>query len=214
MGISVDPTQPFPTHPTEEFLEEYVFRRLPEALADQVEEHLLICPNCQDVVWETDRFVSALKVAARQPVATIAQVRLAWWNILDALSRHTRSTMILAPVVALAFLTFLTVRRQAQEPSPPVTVSLSSLRGRDPLAAAPAGHPLQLNIETPDLSSGKDYRVEVVDAAGGPVWSGAVTETDGKLVAPVAKQLGKGVYWIRLYGTNAELLREFGMSVN
>jgi hypothetical protein len=53
----------------------------------------------------------------------------------------------------------------------------------------------------------------VVDSSGGPVWKGAVTETDGKRIATMSKPLGKGVYWVRLYGANSEFLREFGMSV-
>jgi hypothetical protein len=52
----------------------------------------------------------------------------------------------------------------------------------------------------------------VVDAAGYPVWNGGVTGRDGKLVATIPKPLASGVYWVRLYGTDSDLLREFGIS--
>jgi anti-sigma factor RsiW len=209
MGISVDPTKNFPSHPSEEILEEYVFHRLPEPLTAQIEEHLLICPDCQDAVAETDRFVSALKAAA----PALGQVRPGWRKVLEALPRVSISKTSLVPVVALLVLAVLAVRRQAQAPpTEPVAVSLSSLRGSGALSPAPAGKPLELRIEAPDLIAGNQYRVEVVDSAGSFVWKGAVTQRDGKLAVSMPKVLGNGVYWVRLYGADSELLREFGLS--
>jgi hypothetical protein len=54
--------------------------------------------------------------------------------------------------------------------------------------------------------------LELVDAAGSLVWKGTVSIVDGKLVAIMPQPLGNGVYWIRLYGQHAELLREFGLA--
>jgi hypothetical protein len=39
-----------------------------------------------------------------------------------------------------------------------------------------------------------------------------VSDIDGKLVATMSKPLGSGVYWVRLYGKDSQLLREFGLS--
>jgi hypothetical protein len=204
MGIVLDPTKCFASHPSEEFLEEYVFHRLPEVLTTQVEEHLLICHSCQDAVGETDGFVFDLKAADRDPDLVYH---------LRPRAKQPGWSWGLGPVLALAVLTLVMVlQKQVQEPFAPVAVSLSSLRGLDPLTSAPAGKPLQLNMNAPDLTSGKQYRVEVVDATGYTVWKGAATETDGKLVATMSKPLGRGVYWVRLYGADSELLREFGIS--
>ena len=215
MGIPVDSTKSVPLHPSEEILEEYAFGRLSEALSAQVEEHLLICHTCQDTVAETDRFASELKAATRLPdpsAPAVAPVPSGWRNALDSLPRlGSRSS--LAPLLVLGILALLMIRPSFQQPPTPVSVSLSSLRGFDPLSRAPAGKPLQLRIEAPDLGAGKEYRVELVDADGGQVWKGAVMETDGKLVAAMSKPLGTGVYWVRLYGAHSELLREFGLSV-
>ena len=219
MGILLDLAKCLPSHPNEEILEEYAFRRLPEALAAPVEEHLLICEHCQDQVVETEWFVSAMKAAGRQPDLAASPARA-----VDQVGRDRRNVKLfrlagsrtsLASVLGLALVMFLAVRKSPPEPPAPVT--LSSMRGLNSLAAAPAGKPLQLVIESPDLGqelvSANNYRLELVDAAGSPVWQGAVTATQSKLVAPMSKPLGRGVYWVRLYGADSQLLREFGLSV-
>jgi hypothetical protein len=208
MGILVDPTKYFPSHPSEDILEEYVFHRLPEGLTEPLEEHLLVCPRCQDVIAETDEFVTALKVGANQMAPQPASWLAQWMSVLPGLAHR----MSLAPILVLVILALVAVWKQPQETSTPVDVSLSSLRGLSPLAPAPAGKPLRLNIELPDLVSAGKYRIEVADAAGSPVWKGAVSEVDAKLTATMSKPLRKGVYWVRLYGSDSVLLREFGLA--
>ena len=206
-GNSVDLTKSFPPHPSEDILEEYVLDRLPEALTAQVEEHLLICHACQDAVEQADTFVSAMKIAERHPIPAAGLLGSHWRRAAPAAS--------VAAVLAVAIVAALVVRKPTPaSPSTPIKVSLSSLRGFSALAPAPAGKPLQLGIDAPDLAPGKQYRVEVVDTVGREVWQGAVMEADSKLVATMTKPLSAGVYWVRLYGGNSELLREFGMSVN
>jgi hypothetical protein len=218
MGIVLDPTKCSPSHPSEEILEEYLFHRLPEALIPQVEEYLLVCHSCQDALEEADQFASDLKAAAEHPdleqypAPAHGPAGSGRGNVLYAIPRLAASASM-ATILVLAMVVFLVVRRPSPEPSAPEAVFLSSLRGLDPLSPAPAGKPLQLHLEAPDLATGKQYRVEVVDAAGRPVWKGPVTATGNKIVANLPKQLETGVYWVRLYGADTELLREFGMSV-
>jgi hypothetical protein len=198
MGIVLDPTKCFVTHPNEEVLEEYALYRLPEAFLAQVEEHLLLCESCQNTVAGTDAFVAALKVAANQPTP--------WKGFLPSLPNRTQ----LAPM-ALVILALVAIWPHPPERSAPVPVSLSSLRGSSVLASAPTGKPLRLSIDQPDLVPTGAYRLEVVDAAGIPIWKGRVSDIDGKFMVTLSQPLKKGVYWIRLYGVNSELLREFGM---
>ena len=202
MGIVLDPTKCFAAHPNEEILEEYVFHRLPDALTAQVEEHLLLCESCRSTVAGTDSFVAAMKIAAKQP----AHCR----GFLPSLANRTQ----LASLGALVVLALVAIWPHAPEPSAPVPVSLSSLRGSSPLAPAPIGKPLRLSIDQPDLVPTEEYRIQVVDAAGAMFWKGPVSDIDGKLVTTLSQPLGKGVYWVRLYGANSELLREFGMSAH
>jgi hypothetical protein len=204
MGIVLDPTKCLLTHPNEEILEEYALHGLPEALTAQVEEHLLLCESCQNAVAGTDSFVAAMKIAVNRPAL--------WRSVFPSLGNRTQ----LVPMAALVILGLVAIWPHRPEPSAPVSVSLSSLRGSSALAPAPAGKSLRLSIDLsidqPDLAPAGAYRIEMVDAAGRPIWKGPVSDVEGKLVATLRTPLAKGVYWVRLYGANSELVREFGIS--
>ncbi len=51
-------------HISEEDLESYSMNRLPEERMAAVEEHLLVCPECQDRLEETDSYIRAIRSAA------------------------------------------------------------------------------------------------------------------------------------------------------
>ena len=80
-------------HIAEDALELYVMGRLSEPETEPVEEHLLVCHHCQDLLEETEEFVKAIRVAARElenePEAQ-PQVQLrsepkaeSWWSRLS-----------------------------------------------------------------------------------------------------------------------------------
>ena len=190
----------FHPHPSQELLEEYVFHRLSEARVAQIEEHILICEVCQENVRELDMFVSTLKAAASPPAAS----QLRHFSIV--------SRMGVASAVALLFLALVVFRTRPMDSPTPAEVNLSSIRGVD-RSGVPAGRPLQLHIEAPDLLSGKAYRVAVVDAAGGSVWTGKATVDGARISAEIPERLISGVYWVRLYDAEDRQIREFGMSV-
>jgi putative nucleotidyltransferase with HDIG domain len=50
-------------HPSEDTLEEYCFNRLPEDEASWLEEHILVCEQCQDRLEEVEVFLSMVKHA-------------------------------------------------------------------------------------------------------------------------------------------------------
>ena len=204
MGLPLESNRRIPTHPTEDILEAYALHRLPESLLAPLEEHLLACESCRDALAEMDEFVTAMKFAASQPVPWMES----WPAALRDMAHRTR----LAPIVALVILAVVVIWKNPQESFTPVAVNLSSLRGFSVLAPATAGKPLLLSIDLPDLVPAGEYRAEVVDAAGRPLWSGTVSAVDGKLTAGMSTPLRNGVYWVRLYGANSELLREFGLS--
>lgn len=200
MGIVLHPMTWSLPHPAEDILESYVLHHLPDALVAPVEEHLLICHRCQDAVVALDQFVACMRFAVRPPVPPVANPVLSGFRSM-------------APIAALVLSVLVVVWKYPQQASvSAVTVTLSSLRAANPLSPAPAGKPLNLSIEAPDLVSGKGYRIEVVDAAGRIAWKGLMTESAGKLIATIPRPLGDGVYWVRLYGANSALLREFGLS--
>jgi hypothetical protein len=108
------------------------------------------------------------------------------------------------------------------EKEAPESVQLLALRGAASVTnRAHARRLLDLNIDltgiTPDLSQrsaggteATRYRVEVVNAAGEPVWNGEATGSSGSLSVHLVKGLRPGQYWVRLYSRGA-LLREFGL---
>ena len=55
-------------HPTEELLEEYCFRRVPEPALSVLEEHLLVCEACQAEVAGLDAYIAQLKSALESGV--------------------------------------------------------------------------------------------------------------------------------------------------
>jgi hypothetical protein len=196
----VDLTKRLPFHPSKELLEEYLFRRLPEERVALVEEHLLICEHCQSAFLEIEAFVSGMKAAAARPAP----------RQFFHVSKSTGLGM--AATAVLLLLAFVVFRTQPFKVSTPAAVMLSSNRGFQLLAEAPSGKPLQLNIETPGLTLGQQYALELVNSAGRSIWKGSATYGDGKLAVQVPKLVVSGVYWVRLYDAEGRQLREFGMS--
>jgi hypothetical protein len=97
---------------------------------------------------------------------------------------------------------------------PVATIELAALRGgATPLAQARAGSELDLKIDLTGLPLPASYRIEIVDAAGRPQWTGTATVRESTLVTRVTRHLASGVYWVRLFSESAELLREFGLKL-
>jgi hypothetical protein len=193
-------------HPDADTLEEYAFGRLPEALSDNLEEHLLLCHRCQSALAEVDEYILLMKYATAQLAPNWRGSRLeSGW----AGSRWLRVGM--GATVAMAVLAALALWPPRGSP---VTnsVPLVALRGGDLAAIAHApGGPLDLMIDVSDLPEVKRFRLEVVNAAGRRHWEANATPADGRLTVHVQKALERGTYWVRLSAAEGELLREFGL---
>jgi hypothetical protein len=70
-----------------------------------------------------------------------------------------------------------------------------------------------LEISQSDIPSAASYSLEVVTTSGDSAWKGIPETVTGKLVGHIPHGLGKGFYWVRLFGPNASLIREFGLQV-
>jgi hypothetical protein len=70
---------------------------------------------------------------------------------------------------------------------------------------------LQLDVAT--LAAQASYRLEVVDATGRAVWNGQASLHNSKLTVSTAR-LATGYYFIRVYGADGVLLREYGLEVS
>lgn len=204
-------------HPSDQALEQYALGRLPEDELASLEEHLLICPGCQDRLAETDAFIRATRQAAHNFMMLppsrwqLIRARLERWMENPAPLWAAAAAAVLAVVFLAPRLLWAPAGNQL-----PVTVILQSVRGPELVGAAqaPAARPLRLRWDTSGLDSASCCRLELVDASGRPVVRHQV-----RLAAEPAEwrlaPLAPGRYWLRLYALapGAELLREFGLQV-
>lgn len=194
-------------HATEEILEEYSFGRICEPQLGWLEEHLLICPQCQLALDDIEEY----KVLIKAGLASFENDRRAAAVALDsptgpgspnrwtsglrrALSLHFAWPGMLASknLLAAACLVALggaIVAWRMQSPvamAPTVSVKLIALRGGEDIARAPSGRQM---------------------------WGGSVRSVDQNLSIRVDRPLRAGAYWVRLYSSAGPLLREFGLNV-
>lgn len=54
------------THPTDDTIEDYALGRLSENESAQFEEHILMCPQCQDALRLKDAFLADLRSALKR----------------------------------------------------------------------------------------------------------------------------------------------------
>ena len=196
----------FDAHISESSLELYSMGRLPGDELENLEEHLLVCPACQDRLTETDRFVRVMREATRRVEAAPASARPLW---------NPRMAWGLALAGAIALLVavpqFRTVDRSPQE------VALNAMRGAEEagVPAVSSDRPLTLRIDVTELPVVPAYKLEIVDAKGATVWQGRAESKGRNIVQPIGRTLSAGQYWVRLYrdGPASDLLREFSMLV-
>ncbi len=200
----------FGVHASEESLERYSMGTLGQAETATLEEHLLVCSQCQDRLTETDAFIRATRQAARKLQSRRSPARGKY------LPRALLPKPIWAAVAAFSLVFAAagvwTLRRQHQ--APPVAVALETFRGGLPGAQAPAGRPLLLRVDLTGLPESAAYDLEVVNAQGRSLRRVAIRRTAAPAQAEVAG-LERGQYWVRLHGPppQRELLREFGLRV-
>jgi hypothetical protein len=120
-------------------------------------------------------------------------------------------SMALAALVLLVGLGVARYRRPRNQ-LPVAFVELASFRG-NATASAPTNRPLDLQISEPDISPAATYSLEIVTLAGDSAWKGIPEMSRGKLVGHVQKGLDTGPYWVRLFGADGTLIREFGLQV-
>ena len=211
-------------HATEEVLEEYTFGRICEPQLGWLEEHLLICPECQSALDEIDEY----RIFMKAGLASLESERQAAADRLNARAsspgppaRFFPLAWIRLPVtrVLLAAAVLLVLagsfwRMQAPVMGPVATVKLIALRGGEGFVArAPSGRPLDLVFGRNNLAEDLAYQAEIVNSSGRRLWSGRVRIGEQDLSMRVDQPLEAGAYWVRLSSSGGQLLREFGLNV-
>ncbi len=194
-------------HLEEQDLEKYSMGKLPETLLPAFEEHLLACIPCQDRLLEMEAFVNAVRSVSPTLRAAPRPGWRRWFT-------WPRPAWIGAIAVSTVALTVGLVRLPSRPGlSTPTAVFLRSTRGVEglALASAPAGQPVSLNIDLTELPVLPSYRLEIVDAAGKPVWKTTTVPQNGRIEQLVTTVLSAGRHYLRLYSPEGALLREFGL---
>ena len=189
-------------HMEEEEIERYSMGVLSAEEVARAEEHLLVCETCQALVEKEDTFTRAIRKAGarwdREEKTSVAP----FWR---------RPVPMLALAAAVLLLVFAGIRFVPAGASP-IAVALEAARGDNNLATAPAGKPLILRLNASTLQPAPTHRVEVVDRSGAEIWEGTANLREARLAVPVPGMTA-GVYFVRVYSGDGELLREYGLEV-
>jgi hypothetical protein len=204
-----------PDHPTEDELERYILNRSREEELEGVETHILACESCvtrlEDLEFEISATKLALRDFQREQLAKTALPRETSWKTWFTVPKLSLTGAVAAAALGLVVApAFLTHR------APVAQVHLSAFRGEETFTV-PAGHQLDIHLNTADLAEGP-VLVAVVDIPGREVWKGKATIHDEQaevIVSPISE---RGAHFLRLYAPNqaspdSDLLREFAFQV-
>jgi hypothetical protein len=187
-------------HGTEEQLEAYALGQLSDSEEQVLEEHLLVCATCRTAADQNLIFDLGMREALAQ--AGPARDWLAW--LRPVFAPRFAMAGALAALVVVAGLYFATADHTHY--ASVAALQLAAIRGATPSVEPARELDLTLNSFP---TSGGSFKVEVVDANGGKIWSGA---TSSPSVA-VHEKFRTGSYFVRLYNSNGDLLHEYGFSV-
>jgi len=193
-------SKPSLSHLPDETLELYSMGRLSETETEKVEEHLLFCTSCQDLLTQTEDFMRVARIATGE-LAAEPQTE-PWWRRIFAVPMPA-----LAAVACAMLAIFVLIPRHPGT----AVVDLRAMRGPEAPAQAPSNATLTLRLSLKGLEAADPLRAKVADSAGKIVAESA-TERSGDLAVGHTGKLAPGSYWVRLY-SGEELLREYGLTV-
>lgn len=207
-------------HAQGEDLERYSIGSLSGPEGEALEEHLLICPACQDQLAEIDAYVRTVRVAASRLRSETPLSRLRTRSGFRGFFWQPGLAYGGIAAVCLMLAVWISLSRQSPTSSgfPPVAVLLQAVRGPGGAidARAPVGQPLILRADLSGLQPQALWELEVVDARGARVHRSAGAVSEGKLEVRLTTGLAAGQYWVRLYapGSGSRPLREYALRVN
>jgi hypothetical protein len=103
--------------------------------------------------------------------------------------------------------------REGPAMGPVAVVQLEAIRA-NAFPEAPAGRPLQFDLELTGLAPSPSFRAEITNENGQSLFTQTVTPAGPAARLELAEGLRAGRYWLRLYGReDKEPVREFGFTV-
>lgn len=208
-------------HPAPEKLSAYQANELPAEESDRIQEHLVQCAFCTDLLLDLERFLEPEEEGAREGVADLG-AEAGWRKVraevgwreepaaaeMSRLKRRLRVFQRLAAVflVGIAGLSIYVVllRQEIKTAETPVSASLINQIGSrsveeetDTLEASPGDSIVFILYALPELSG--DLQVEIHGEDGKTVWSRSGLMKRGEYLAfrVSPKVLEPGLYEIR-----------------
>ena len=197
-------------HASDEALELYATHSLAEPALAEIEEHLLVCSQCQLQLEEIDGFVRAMRGAARQLDQEDESRRRNWARISRALTFRRFGWAMAVTALVLGAVALRISTKRVQEP---FALLLETSRGSG-IQHAPAGRRLELSLDTQGLPPLSAYVLEVVDESKHIQHESQVTADHSVARASLPAGLRRGTHFVRLYSPTRELLREYGLQID
>ena len=211
-------------------LEDYSLNHLAEPELEVVEEHILICPTCQDKLQEVDDFVRAFRMAhqrlaAREsgPGTRVLPVGGDWFGekasplFAPAAAWFQRPAVwaTMALLIGLIGLVGAIYRlRPGTMPiaAEPQAVTLVAQRGAQTVAEAQEGH-LALQLDLRGVNQ-DPLVIEVTSWDGKLLWRRTLGLADATVSVRPETVFTVGHYWVRVRAeAHPALLREFGLRI-
>jgi hypothetical protein len=210
-------------HISDAALENYSLDHLAEPELEVVEEHILICPTCQDRLTEIDDFVRTFRMAHAhlEEVGTGGQPTIGdGWLAEPANAVYAppqawfqRPAIWAGLAFAVGLLAMIPVlSRTGPQSTTVTTIALVAQRGATGPAAVPAGRvALQLDLRGVNEDP---LRIEVATWDGRKLWSRSVGLAEAIQSVSPDMRFTEGQYWIRVRAEREPaLLREFSLKV-
>ncbi|MFL6352464.1 MAG: hypothetical protein ACJ74Z_11520 [Bryobacteraceae bacterium] len=208
-------------HPTEDELERFILNRSTDEELEDLEVHILACESCVTRLEDLELQIRATKVALqdmrREELAKAALPEERSWKAWLAVPNWLAAPKFsLAGAVVAVALGVIIIPAFLPQPAPVAQVSLSAYRGEES-SIVPAGHRLELHLNTTDLAEGP-VLASVVDLRGAELWKGTATIHHERADVRLPPINGKGAHFLRLYApteatSDSGLLREFAFQV-
>jgi hypothetical protein len=84
-------------HPSEDAIENYLMQRLPSSKSFEVEEHLLICNQCQQAVEEVEDLIGGIKLACLQSEVRPFGTHLPLYSLEAAAGKFGKQQLAIEP---------------------------------------------------------------------------------------------------------------------
>ena len=187
-------------HESEDRLELYALRRLPDSEVELVENHLLLCEECRERLEEVSAFAFSMRDTLKD--TPVIESRTRWFEWLTP-------RLAMAGAFAALLMAAGVYRISGDAHILPVaSLQLTALRGSESKTVVRARE-LDLSFTDAPASS----RLDIVDAGGSTVWTGTLNSGGKRVEAKISQVLSPGDYFARVYRGAGQSPQEYQFRV-